>query len=222
MNSFSLISLLMKKCLLVVLLSLFQFSCRETISNDETTEKVKLKPYAELKEELKNFKGDAKEKQNRFFTFINTDVPNYWMGTKWDFNGTTRTPQNGTIACGYFVTTVLDDFGIKLKRNQLAQQVSSVMITTLCDSKSIKHFSKIEQVEKYLNVRNKEEIFIVGLDFHTGFIIKDQSKLYFLHSNYIQKEGVVKEEIRNSRALLSSKSFMIGSVSQKESNFKTE
>lgn len=218
MNSFSLISLLMKKCLLIVLVSLFQFSCRETIS-DETTEKAQLKPYAELKEELKNFKGDAKEKQDRFFTFINTDVPNYWMGTKWDFNGTTRTPQNGTIACGYFVTTVLDDFGIKLKRIQLAQQVSSVMIKTLCESKSIKHFSKIEQVETYLNGRNKEEIFIVGLDFHTGFIIKDQSKLYFLHSNYIQKEGVVKEEIRNSRALLSSKSFMIGSVSQKESNF---
>lgn len=222
MNSFSLISLLMKKCLLIVLLSLFQFSCRETISDGETIEKAQLKPYAELKEELKNFKGDAKEKQNRFFTFINTDVPNYWMGTKWDFNGTTRTPQNGTIACGYFVTTVLDDFGIKLKRIQLAQQVSSVMITTLCDSKSIKRFSKIEQVETYLNGRNKEEIFIVGLDFHTGFIIKDQSKLCFLHSNYIQKEGVVKEEIRNSRALLSSKSFMIGSVSQKESNFKTK
>lgn len=221
MNSFSLISIFMKKCLLIFLISLVQFSCRETIS-DETSEKAQLKPYAELKEELKSFKGDIQEKQDRFFTFINTDVPNYWMGTKWDFNGTTRTPQNGTIACGYFVTTVLDDFGIKLKRIQLAQQVSSVMITTLCDSKSIKRFSKIEQLEKYLNRRNEEEIFIVGLDFHTGFIIKDNSKLYFLHSNYIQKEGVVKEEIRNSRALLSSKSFMIGSISQKESHFKIE
>lgn len=211
----------MKKCLLVVLLSLFQFSCRETISDDETAEKVQLKPYTELKEELKSFKGDVGEKQERFFTFINTDVPNYWIGTKWDFNGTTRTPQNGTIACGYFVTTVLDDFGIKLKRIQLAQQVSSLMITTLCEPKSIKRFSKIEQVETYLNGRNDHEIFIVGLDFHTGFIIKDKAKLYFLHSNYIQKEGVVKEEIRNSRALLSSKSFMIGSVSKKETNFKT-
>lgn len=219
MDSFSSISLFMKKYLLIVVLSLVQFSCRETIS-DETTQKIQLKPYTELKEELKNLKGNVPEKQERFFTFINTDVPNYWIGTKWDFNGTTRTPQDGTIACGYFVTTVLDDFGIKLKRTQLAQQVSSVMITTLCEPKSIKHFSKIEQVETYLNGRNTEEIFIVGLDFHTGFIIKDNAKLYFLHSNYIGKEGVVKEEIRNSKALLSSKSFMIGSVSQKESNFK--
>lgn len=211
----------MKKCLLIVVLSLVQFSCRETIS-DEAAEKVQLKPYTELKEELKNLKGNVPEKQERFFTFINTDVPNYWIGTKWDFNGTTRTPQNGTIACGYFVTTILDDFGIKLKRTQLAQQVSSVMITTLCESKSIKRFCKIEQVETYLNGRNTEEIFIVGLDFHTGFIIKDNAKLYFLHSNYIGKEGVVKEEIRNSKALLNSKSFMIGSVSQKENNFKTQ
>ena len=225
MNNSSLTSFLMKKCICILLVSLVQFSCKEHDTNpfssvDETTEKAQLKPYAELKNELKTFKGSTNEKQERFFTFINSDVPDYWIGTKWDFNGTTRNPQNGTIACGYFVTTVLDDFGMKLKRIQLAQQVSSVMITTLCDPKSVKRFSTIEQVERYLNGRNSEEIYIVGLDFHTGFIIIDKAKMYFLHSNYIQKEGVVKEELRNSRALLSSKSFMIGSLSEKEEHFK--
>lgn len=225
MNNISLTSLLMKKSFCILLATLVQFSCRENNSNtlvgtDNTTEKVQLKPYAELKNDLKSFNGTTKEKQARFFTFINSDVPDYWIGTKWDYNGTTRNPQNGTIACGYFVTTVLDDFGMKLKRIQLAQQVSSVMITTLCDSKSIKRFSSIEQVEQYVNGRNSEEIYIVGLDFHTGFIIKDKAKMYFLHSNYIQKKGVVKEELRHSKALLSSKSFMIGSLSEKEEHFK--
>ncbi len=225
MNNISLTSFLMKKCICILLVSLVQFSCKEHNTNpfssdDETTEKAQLKPYAELKNDLKTFKGSTNEKQARFFTFINSDVPDYWIGTKWDFNGTTRNPQNGTIACGYFVTTVLDDFGMKLKRIQLAQQVSSVMINTLCDPKSIKRFSTIEQVERYLNGRNSEEVYIVGLDFHTGFIIKDKAKMYFLHSNYIQKEGVVKEELRNSRALLSSKSYMIGSLSEKEEHFR--
>ncbi len=225
MNNISLTSFLMKKCICILLVSLVKFSCKEHNTNpfssdDETTEKAQLKPYAELKNDLKIFKGSTNEKQARFFTFINSDVPDYWIGTKWDFNGTTRNPQNGTIACGYFVTTVLDDFGMKLKRIQLAQQVSSVMINTLCDPKSIKRFSTIEQVERYLNGRNSEEVYIVGLDFHTGFIIKDKAKMYFLHSNYIQKEGVVKEELRNSRALLSSKSYMIGSLSEKEEHFK--
>lgn len=214
MNLFPLNLFLMKKCVFIALVSLFHFSC-----NENKTE-VQLKPYPEFKEELQLFNGNLSEKQDRFFTFINNDVPNYWVGTKWDFNGTTRLPKSGTIACGYFVTTVLDDFGIKLKRIYLAQQVSSVMISTLCEKKSIKNFSTIDQVENYLKNRNKKEIFIVGLDFHTGFIIKDDSKMYFLHSNYIKKEGVVKEEIRNSKALLSSKSFMIGSVSKNPKNFE--
>src|SRR5678815_5098001 len=29
-----------------------------------------------------------------------------WYGTAWDFNGTTEVPQQGKIACGYFVSTV--------------------------------------------------------------------------------------------------------------------
>lgn len=207
-------SLLMKKFVFIVFVSLFHFSCKEE------EPKAQLRPYPEFKEEVQSFNGNLSEKQDRFFTFINNDIPDYWTGTKWDFNGTTRIPNNGTIACGYFVTTVLEDFGIKLKRVHLAQQVSSVMITTLCDKKSIKHFSGIEQVEDYLKNRNKKEIFIVGLDFHTGFIIRDDSKMYFLHSNYIKKQGVVKEEMLHSKALFSSKSFMIGSVSANAKNFE--
>lgn len=182
--------------------------------------KVELKPYSELKKELYSFKGSLTEKQNRFFKYINIDTPNYWIGTKWDFNGTTQQPQNGAIACGYFVTTVLEDFGIKLKRIFLAQQASSVMISKLCLKKSIKTFSNIEQLEHYLKNRNKQEIYIVGLDYHTGFIIRDGEKNYFLHSNYINREGVIKEEIQKSNALKSSKIIVIGSLSQNEELFK--
>ena len=40
----------------------------------------------------------------------------HWKGTPWDFNGTTRTPGEGAIACGYFVTTVLEQAGFKIER----------------------------------------------------------------------------------------------------------
>src|SRR5690242_12719359 len=30
-----------------------------------------------------------------------------WDGTEWAFNGTSRTPRSGSIACGYFVSTTL-------------------------------------------------------------------------------------------------------------------
>ena len=39
-----------------------------------------------------------------------------WMGTPWDFYGTTQQPGRGKIACGYFVTTVLRDAGVRLRR----------------------------------------------------------------------------------------------------------
>jgi hypothetical protein len=48
----------------------------------------------------------------------------YWLGTTWNFNGTTQVPGEGSIACGYFVTTLLRDAGVKLERVKLAQMAS--------------------------------------------------------------------------------------------------
>src|SRR5688500_17600336 len=43
---------------------------------------------------------------------VYNEVFPYWYGTGWDFNGTTETPGQGKIACGYFVSTVLRDAGL--------------------------------------------------------------------------------------------------------------
>lgn len=189
----------------------------------ETTEKAEIVkpkiPYLDFLTSINLKKLSFSEKKKRFFTFINKDIPSYWTGTKWDFNGVTRTPQNGEISCGYFVTNTLKDFGMKLKRIWLAQQASSVMIKELCAKNSVKRYSKISQVKNYLKNQGEKEVFIVGLDFHTGYIIKDGSKYYFLHSNFINREGVMKENINESRALLSSKTFMIGSLTQNDKLF---
>ncbi len=176
--------------------------------------------YAGFIKTLNLTNSTVSERKERFFTFINHDIPNYWIGTKWNFNGTTRTPQKGTIACGYFITNIINDFGINLRRIYLAQQPSSTMIKTLCDQNTIKQFSKISQLKHYLDKRNDKEIFIVGLDFHTGFIIKNGKEYYFLHSNYINEEGVIKEKMETSLALNHSKSFMIGSLTANTSLFE--
>src|SRR5437764_1215954 len=42
---------------------------------------------------------------------VDADIFPAWFGTPWDFNGTTQTPGEGKIACGYFVTTVMRDLG---------------------------------------------------------------------------------------------------------------
>src|SRR5688572_15466983 len=65
-------------------------------------EKLKSKPLADSKE--------------YFFQLINYKIPLYWTGTPWDFNGVTRKPGEGKIACGYFITNTLTDLGFTLER----------------------------------------------------------------------------------------------------------
>ena len=153
-------------------------------------------------------------KQAYLFEVIAKSIPAYWIGTTWDFNGVTRTPQKGAIACGYFITTVLEDIGIQLERVKLAQQVSSVMIKKL--TVKVKNTTNFSTLKTYISTGLKNDIFIIGLDFHTGFIVKEGTTFYFLHSNYINREGVIKENIENSAALKGSSNYMIGSLLQNE------
>ena len=173
----------------------------------ENSEKRKI-PYKDFLVFLN--KKTAEEKKNYLFKFINYDVPHYWIGTPWSFNGTSREPQKNTIACGYFVTNTLSDFGFEINRTYLAQQASSVMIKKLC--KDIKYFSKRQDLEKYIFNKDKNQVYIVGLDFHTGFITRENKDAYFIHSSYIKNKGVVKESTHISQALNASKTFMIGTL----------
>ncbi|AZA74065.1 hypothetical protein [Chryseobacterium indoltheticum] len=198
---------------LFCLLCLIIIGCNKSkveSDNNVISEKLEIKkiPYKEFLMSIN--KKTAEEKKNYLFKFINYDVPNYWMSTPWSFNGTSREPQKSTIACGYFVTNTLTDFGFDINRTYLAQQASSVMIKKLC--KNIKYFSSREDLEKYILSENKNQVYIVGLDFHTGFITRDNKDTYFIHSNYIKNKAVVKELTQASQALNASKTFMIGTL----------
>jgi hypothetical protein len=83
----------------------------------------------------------AKEKV--FTDAVTETIIPAWIGTAWDFNGITETPQKGNIACGYFVTTVLRDAGLPIARVKLAQCASGQMITSLVQSKYISHYSNV-------------------------------------------------------------------------------
>jgi hypothetical protein len=99
---------------------------------------------------------------------IETIVPS-WIGTAWDFNGTSEKPKQGSIACGYFVTTVLRDAGLPIARTRLAQCASEQMITSLVQSKYISHYRNV-LLEDFIQAIQKQGngLFIVGLDKHTG------------------------------------------------------
>lgn len=147
-------------------------------------------------------------------TVLAEDVFPCWYGTQWDFNGTTRTPGKGKIACGYFVTNVLTDAGFDIPRIKWAQSASEVMIKSLCAGNDIRRFSgaSIEEVAEHLQ-KSGDGLYLAGLDIHVGFILVKGKKMSFIHSNYYHPEkGVMSEDIDTKNPLKDSKYRVIGKL----------
>lgn len=137
-----------------------------------------------------------------------------WYGTGWDFNGTTTCPRQGNIACGYFVTTVLKQAGFNISRSFLAQQASSVMIRTFCPGDKVKTITNNQTQKLFDHLKSKPDgIFLLGLDNHTGFVIKKNGKLNFVHSNYLDDvDKVVCEPVEKSSIIQSNGFFVAGEL----------
>jgi len=175
---------------------------------------IKPIPYGEFLETVKQTRTtfpDAPSAQDALFNWVDKDMFQYWDPTKWDFNGISRVPGEGEIACGYFVTTILQDLGFDIDRVRLAQAASGVMIEEL--TQDIKTTRSLDAMLEYVKSQPEGSVFIIGLDFHTGFITSAPEGVFFLHSNYIAREGVVREPAISSEALHQSGFYMIGNLS---------
>lgn len=141
----------------------------------------------------------------------------FWLGTRWNFNGISETPGEGKIACGYFVTTVVRDMHFDIPRIRLAQCASEEMIKTLVDSTLISRYSG-NQNEVMLNAIEAKgrNLYIVGLDSHTGFLLNDGSESWFIHSSGRFPFCVVKEKASKSDVLLESQYKVVGCLSESQ------
>ncbi len=155
-----------------------------------------------------------KEKEKIFTASITETIVPAWIGTEWAYSGTTEVPQKGSIACGYFVTTVLRDAGLPLARIKLAQCASEEMIKKLVGEKYIKRFSNasFKAFISFLQ-NNQKGLYIIGLDNHTGFILKDEQDIWFIHSTFIGNGKVQKEDAVESTILQNSSYKIIGKIS---------
>jgi len=146
------------------------------------------------------------------FDRITLDILPAWYGTPWDFNGTTRTPGKGTIACGYFVNTVLQDAGFRLPRIKWSQMAAEPITVKL--SHKIKRFRDrpVSEVSTYIRAQG-DGLYKVGLDNHVGFIVSRNGVLRFVHSNYYQREvGVMSEALEGENPLAHSRYRIVGSI----------
>ena len=160
----------------------------------------------------------TKKQKEKIFTaaVAQTIMPN-WIGTAWDYNGVSQTPQKESIACGYFVTTTLRDAGLNIARVKLAQCASEQMIRSLIQLKYIQRFSNVPMVSFIQSIQQQGYgLYIVGLDNHTGFIYNDGKEIYFIHSTFVGKKNVQKEKAAVSVVLNQSKYKVIGKISADE------
>jgi len=137
---------------------------------------------------------------------------NFWYHTPWSFYRQTKTPKKGTIACGYFVTTVLFDAGFNIPRVAWAKLPSEVFIKKMTTDLIRFRSANIDSITKYIK-NKKDGLYIVGLDCHVGFIYKLNNKIQFVHSSYYKPEiGVLSENLNTDNPLKNSKYVVIGQI----------
>lgn len=159
-----------------------------------------------------NQKEVIREAQNYLTTVISDSLFSYWYETPWNFNGTTKIPKQGTIACGFFVTAILSDAGFKIPRIKWAQSASEPVIVKIASN--IRRFRNqpVSEVTGYLD-KQGDGLYMVGLDCHVGFIFKSGNNIRFIHSNYyFPQRGVMAEPLEGNNPLNDSKYRVVGQL----------
>ncbi|MNV07977.1 hypothetical protein D3C71_984320 [compost metagenome] len=172
------------------------------------------KEYKNADESVRN--NILERAESYLLTTITHDFFDQWTGTEWDFNGTTRTPRKGKIACGYFITTVLSDAGFKIPRVKWAQQASEYYITRM--TSDVKRFSN--QTSEYMKtyfLNQPDGLYVAGLDSHVGFVCKSGDEITFTHASYYDPTiGVQTEELTEDNPFAKSAYRVVGRILGKE------
>lgn len=149
---------------------------------------------------------------------VNEIIP-HWYGTPWSFGGHTTVPNQGKIACGYFISTTLNDMGVNLNRYRLAQK------SPLDEAKMISCGSEIVKVEQEnpekawteMDTLTKDGLYFIGFDEgHVGYLLKQDGELFLIHSNYLAPIAVHMETLRESRVFKKFSTFYVVPISHND------
>jgi hypothetical protein len=140
-------------------------------------------------------------------------VARRWLGTRWGLGAPqTRTPGEGKINCGTFVGTVLRDAGFVVDVDRLQRQPSQLIIRSFVGASRTRKWSNASMERFLADVRRMGPgLFIIGLDFHVGFLIQTESDLRFVHASYVTKM-VVDEPAASARPITDSKYRVVGKL----------
>lgn len=135
------------------------------------------------------------EEARRFLETLLPAMMRCWLGTPWDFHGTSETPGEGKIACGYFVATVLRDAGFRVDRYQLARQPSQNILRSFLPREALTLRVGVPY-DRFADELAAAEpgIRVIGLDHHVAFVVGGTDGFRFIHSSGSDPWCVVDED----------------------------
>lgn len=176
-----------------------------------------------MMQDLNSNKITLKDVQYNFTNHLTNGLIPHWYGTGWSFGGHTSIPNEGKIACGYFVSTTLKDMGLNLNRYKLAQKSpldEALMISCGAPIKTIRSEDTATAIQE-IDQHTQEGLYFIGFDEgHVGFLLKKEGELYLIHSNYLQPAAVCLEAIETSNVFKKFSVFHLVDISH--NNFLTQ
>ena len=143
---------------------------------------------------------------------LTADLLPAWNGTPWSFSGTALAPGARPIACGYFVSTTLAHAGLAVERRRLAQQAAEDIILTLVPESRVARFKRVPLDTFVAAVaRRGDGLYLVGLDYHVGFLVVERGQVWFHHASNVSG-AVVREPALTSAALSRSSYRVVGKM----------
>ncbi|MBN8468886.1 hypothetical protein JYJ95_20490 [Corallococcus exiguus] len=99
---------------------------------------------------------------------------------------------------------MLRDAGFRIERVRLAQQPSEHIVKTLAPALKTWRFRDRPVSEVIDRVSHAGAgLYVVGLDYHVGFLWNDSAKVWMCHSSYLGEAKVVCEDALTSPAMVS-------------------
>jgi hypothetical protein len=135
-----------------------------------------------------------------------------WFGMSWGLgpNSTADRPHapGMTVACGYFVSSVLENAGLRLgTRFTYAQAPALHVQKTLAPAAGDLHryFSISGQALADRIAGLGEGLYIIGLANHIGFVVVDAAGVRLVHASYTDDQVVISEPLATARAIADSR-----------------
>lgn len=137
---------------------------------------------------------------------VTTELLPAWSGTPWAMQGTATVPGEDSIACGYFVSTVLRDAGLSLHRVRFGQAAAlRIQNATTPAGVKVHQFFSIPPAKLAERIEGLGDgMYIIGLNVHVGFVVVRDGEARLVHSSYTGDRVVTDEPLASAVAISNS------------------